>query len=277
MRSRMPTRSQTIIDAVRIFENAIYPPSGLTKTTAWLGIYQTLLWYEPVSGSALPHIIDSDKLRPASGRDAWVKPKIWQQRAKRIEDYIAASLGCPSHEVESKVDLLTKTPGYRGMQRQNTLGIAFAGLIKHVLEKFGSSSVSYEVEVLAASIFPDTPLPGRSAVPRLDVLAHREGIPRAIISAKHSVRHDRVNDVTSECPTYKQAFNLVYASQSDAPMKFYVVTNEYDPARLSKMIEDSCIDGVVHVHKEAVTKICGLNGRLEELIDLDDFVAYMSL
>lgn len=92
----------------------------------------------------------------------------------------------------------------------------------------------------------------------------------------YSVRHDRVNDVTSECPTYKQAFDLVYGSQSNAPMKFYVVTNEYDPARLSKMIDDHCIDGVVHVHKDAVTKVCGLNGRLEELIDLADFAAYMS-
>lgn len=180
----MPTRSQTIIDAIRIFENARYPPSGLTKTTAWLGIYQTLLWYEPITGGALPHIIDSDKLRPASGRDAWAKPKIWQQRAKRIEEHIAASIGCLPQEVESKVDLLMRTSGYRGMQRQNTLGIAFAGLIKHVLEKFGSSLMSYEVEVLAANIFPGTPLPGRSAIPRLDVLAHREGIPRAIISAK---------------------------------------------------------------------------------------------
>jgi hypothetical protein len=44
----MPSRAQTIRDAIEIFENANYP-TGLTPSTAWLGIYQTLLWYEPVN------------------------------------------------------------------------------------------------------------------------------------------------------------------------------------------------------------------------------------
>lgn len=59
----MPTREQTVADAIAIFENAEYP-LGLTPSTAWLGIYQALLWYEPVNWvgfSDLPHIIDADK------------------------------------------------------------------------------------------------------------------------------------------------------------------------------------------------------------------------
>jgi len=74
-------------DAIQVFENAEYP-SGLSAATAWLGIYQTLLWYEPVHWlefDDLPHII--------------------------------------------------KQPDYEGLQRQNTLGIAFVGLIKHVLDE----------------------------------------------------------------------------------------------------------------------------------------------
>ncbi len=44
----VPSREQTINDAVRIFGGANYP-SGLSKLSAWLGIYQSLLWYEPVN------------------------------------------------------------------------------------------------------------------------------------------------------------------------------------------------------------------------------------
>lgn len=64
----MPGRnSRAATDAIELFENAEYP-SGLSPETAWLGIYQVLLWYEPVALlvlSGLPHIIDADKLRPA--------------------------------------------------------------------------------------------------------------------------------------------------------------------------------------------------------------------
>ncbi|MBF8284314.1 MAG: hypothetical protein HW378_3229, partial [Anaerolineales bacterium] len=61
----MPSRTQTVKDACQIFEEAEYP-AGLTLDKAWLGIYQTLLWYEPVymfGIRALPHIIDANNLR----------------------------------------------------------------------------------------------------------------------------------------------------------------------------------------------------------------------
>ena len=38
----MPTRKQTVADAIEVFEHAVYP-SGLSAATSWLGIYQTLL------------------------------------------------------------------------------------------------------------------------------------------------------------------------------------------------------------------------------------------
>ncbi len=52
------------------------------------------------------------------------------------------------------------------------------------------------------------------------------------------------------------------------------ITNEYDPSRLTKMLNDSCIDGIVHVHKVGVVDVCRLNGRLVELIDLADFIHF---
>jgi hypothetical protein len=272
----MPTREQTIADAIRLFENATYP-SGLSATTAWLGIYQTLLWYEPVNWigfSDLPHIIDADKLRPSSPakRRTWKKPNAWQRRAQLLSEYLAQQLGCPVESMADQTDLLMKQPDYEGLQRQNTLGIAFAGVVKHVLERFGSGEVSYDTEVEAATIFPGITFPGRSVTPRIDILARRDDIPKVIISTKWSVRHDRLSDITNECPIYKAAYERIYRQARRDHLLYYVATNECDPSRLNKMLDDSCVDGVVHVHKAAVVDVCQLNDRLTRLMDLANLV-----
>ena len=138
----MPTTGKTVEDAVRIFSRAVYP-IGLTSQTAWLGIYQGLLWYEPVRlghYTSLPHIIDADKLRPSKSRRTKklpFKPSAWQKRAEAAERYIAEQLGCAANQVQGKVDQLMRMTAYRGLQRQNSLGIAFIGVVKHVLETFG--------------------------------------------------------------------------------------------------------------------------------------------
>ncbi len=165
-----------------------------------------------------------------------------------------------------------RCPGYEGMQRQNTLGIAFVGVIKHFLEKFGFRDVSYEIEVEASTIFSGITFPGRSRTPRIDLLVKRNNIPRVIISAKWSLRHDRLSDITNECPVYKAAYERIYRQARRDHLLYYVITNEYDPSRLNKILDDTCVDGVVHVHKAAVSEICGLNGRLTRLIDLVDFI-----
>lgn len=273
----MPTRDQTIADAIQVFEKAIYP-SGLSLKTAWLGIYQTLLWYEPVNWAGytdLPHIIDADKLRPASlaKKRKWTKPNAWQRRAQLVSEYLSQQLEYPVHELPSKMDLLMKQPDYTGMQRQNSLGTAFIGLGKHVLEKFGSGTVSYATEVEAVAVFPGITFPGRSGTPRIDLLVRHSNIPVAIISAKWSVRHDRLSDITNECPVYKAAYARIYRQERHAPpLLYYVLTNEYDPARLNKILDDSCVDGVVHVHKTAVVDVCRLDSRLMRLMDLVDLV-----
>ena len=271
----MPTREQTIADVIRILQGAEYP-SGLEAGTIWLGIYQALLWYEPVNWSRfneLPHIIDADKLRPA-GKHTWTSPKAWQKRAEALGEYLAQQLKCPVSSVSTKLDLLMKQPDYEGMQRQNSLGIAFAGAVKYALEQFGSPKLSYETEVEATTLFPGISVPGRSSTPRIDALARVDDIPRAIISAKWSMRHDRLSDITNECPVYKAAYERIYRQTRRDGLLYYVLTNEYDPSRLSKMLDDTCVDGVVHVHKAAVVDICKLNGRLTELVDLADFLAF---
>ncbi len=268
----MPTIGKTVEDALRIFSRAVYP-MGLTPQTAWLGIYQGLLWYEPVKlgpYTSLPHIIDADKLRPSKSRRTKrqpFKPSAWQKRAETVERYIAEQLGCAANQVQGKVDQLMRMTGYRGLQRQNSLGIACIGVIKHVLETFGSRQLTYDMEVNAASVFPGITMPGRSTSPSIDILIQKGGFPRAIVSAKWSLRHDRINDITNECPIYKAA-----SMRSRKPLAFYVVSNEFDPARLSKVLADDCIDGLAHVHKPLVTSVCQLNGRLDSMLDLSDLI-----
>jgi hypothetical protein len=276
----MPSRQQTIADAVNIFQKSSYPTS-LSAMSTWLGIYQTLLWYEPVNCvgyTTLPHIIDADKLRPTSiaKRDKQVHPNAWQRRAQDINAYLAQQMRCSTDDVDPKMDKLMRHPSYVGMQRQNTLGIAFAGLIKYVLEQFGSKSMLYDTEVQADAVFAGITFPGRSTTPRIDVLVKRNNIPCAVISAKWSVRHDRLNDLTNECPVYKSAYQRIFRQQGRSDLLYYVVTNEYDPARLTKMLDDSCIDGIVHIHKPGVISVCKLNGRLNMLMDLTDLIAATS-
>lgn len=256
--------------ALSLFQNATYP-NGLSGTNAWLGIYQVLLWYEPVAlegVSALPHIIDADKLRPPSYRPARHGVSAWQQRAQAVEQYLAYHLGCQPDQVQNHVDLLMRNPVYRGVQRQNPLGIAFPVLICHVLRTFGNNAVSYELEIPAQSIFPSIVVPGRSPNPKIDIVVRNQNHIRAIISCKWSLRHDRLNDISNECPTYKQA-----ASWTRTQIDYLVTTNEYDPARLNKLLADSCVDALIHVHKHLPTNICGLDSRLVKMLDLVDLIA----
>lgn len=272
----MPTRSVTISDAIRLFEN-LYYPTGLSASTAWLGIYQVLLWYEPVNWlgfTELPHIIDADKLRPSTigRRRRWLKSSVWQERSEAVSHYLAERLGTPVQNLPEVTDLLMKQPEYDGMQRHNTLGIAFVGLVRHILEQFGFSEVMYNLELNAGTVFPGITFPGRSSTPRIDLLGTREGIPKVIISAKWSLRHDRLSDITNECPIYKAAYERIYRGERRDHLPYYVVTNEFDPSRLLKVLNDTCVDGVVHVHKPAIVEVCKLDGRLDRLIDLADFV-----
>jgi hypothetical protein len=255
--------------ALTCFQNAKYP-DGLNGISAWLGIYQVLLWYEKIGLegiSYLPHIIDADKLRPPSYRSSKPGVSVWQQRALATDKYLAQTLNCQPEEVRGNVDLLMNNPVYRGVQRQNPLGIAFPALVCYILSTFGNSSVSYELEVPAQSVFPGIIVPGRSKNPRIDIVVRNQNHTKAVISCKWSLRHDRLNDISNECPAYKQA-----ASWTRTNIEYYVITNEYDPARLNKLLSDSCVDALVHVHKYLPINVCGLNSRLVNMLDLVDLI-----
>src|SRR6185503_3247280 len=118
----MPTRGQTIDEAIKLFTGAQYPNGQISKDDAWVGIYQVLLWYESVATAgftSLPHIIDADKLRlskyksaQAASKNKSVAVRIWQTRAKAVEDHIANHLGISADKVETVVDQLLMSPAF---------------------------------------------------------------------------------------------------------------------------------------------------------------------
>lgn len=261
----MPTRQQTVETVTRLFEGALFPGGNATPVSAWAGIYQCLLWYEqlaaPVDGHPrLPHIIDANRL---------TKPSNWQRRAIKVEEYLAHQWAIPKAQVGDRVDQLMKLPNYAGLQRHNILGAAFAALMKITLQRLGNQNpqLSYELEVPGANAFPGIKIPTRSEKPSIDILVRKAGKNIGIISTKWSYRHDRVDDLTTECRAYKGA-----ASYTDTKLFYYIATNEFDPARTDKLIGDKCVDRVIHVHKELVTGVCQLNGRLRNLWDLADLL-----
>ncbi len=265
----MPTRQQTLTAVTQIFQTAVFPGGQPTAISAWAGIYQALLWYEPVTTipgrTGLPHIIDANRLTPPLGASG--QPRVWQTRAMNVQDYLAQAWGVEQNQAQTMVDRLMGLAAYEGLQRHNILGSAFAGLVKLVLEHFGNTNIAYELEVSGDQAFPGVQLPTRTGEPYIDILARKQGRNIGIISTKWSIRHDRINDLTSECRAYKGA-----ARFTDTNIFYYVATNEFDPARTEKLLADKCIDGVVHVHKHLVTGVCNLDGCLRNLLDLSDLI-----
>jgi hypothetical protein len=266
----MPTRQQTIEAATQLFDSALFSGGKANLHSAWAGIYQSLLWYEVLPNAilghaSLPHIIDANRLTKIQNRG----PSVWQRHAINVEDYLSQKWAIPAERIGDKVDLLMKSPLYAGLQRHNILGAAFAALVRLTLQRFGIQDprVTYELEVPGADAFPGIQIPTRSENPSIDILVRKAGKSIGIISTKWSYRHDRVDDLTTECRAYKNA-----AAYTDTKLFYYVATNEFDPARTDKLIGDKCVDRVIHVHKELVTSVCKLNGRLKNLWDLSDLL-----
>lgn len=248
---------------VGAFDTALYPGGGpVTLETAWLGIYQTLWWFE----HGVLHIREANDLK---------KP-IWRARARRVEQYIADAMDIEADELESHVDRMMLLPRWAGMQRNNPLGHGLRIILSELLERFGNPLFAYPEESLATLWFPGIEMPGRSSRPSVDVAAVRttNSRPKAIMSCKWSYKHDRISDPTNECQQYKSAA----VQQQLMDLKMYVVTSEMSVTRLDKVLNQPCIDGLVHVHLKAVEQAEEPSDEMYRaiesgrLMDLTDFV-----
>jgi len=167
--------------------------------------------------------------------------------------------------------MLMRHPVHVGKQRHNILGNAFRHMVAHSLGKLCSGQRVYREEVDATTIFQRVELVGRTAKPQIDIVELQPsspGTPEALISCKWMFRHERLNDLTVEARAYRSA--AVQNQMPEAP--FYVVTTEFDPARLVKLLNDRHIDGVFHVHRTLVVDVLGLDGRVTGLRDITDLV-----
>jgi hypothetical protein len=258
-----PTDRELIIGE---FDAAVYPSGSPCLTEAALGIYQVLLWYDPVAH--VLHVNESNELQ---------KPA-WAKRARDGEAYLAERLGVPPAVLPRLVDRMMQLPRWQEpeggpMQRNNPLGNGLRTLVAEVLTRFTQpSSLAYEEEVDATQCFPGIYMPGRSRTPKMDIMAGVGRRPRAIISCKWSIRHDRISDPTNECTTYKAAATM----QQLPELGYYVVTNEFSVARLEKVLSQPCVDGLVHVHAPLLRAMVG--GKADAVVehskfyDLVDFV-----
>lgn len=262
---------------VGAFDTALYPGGGpVTLETAWLGIYQTLWWYhqvkheDDVTGSITlgPNVLH---VREANDLE---KP-IWQKRAGALESYIASTMGIRADELAAHVDRMMLLPRWRRTkQRNNPLGNGLRMILSELLERYGDPRFEYPEEKNANLWFPGIEMPGRSKTPKMDVgVINKAGNrPRAILSCKWSIRHDRISDPTNECVQYKRAA----VQQQIMDLQYFVFTNELSVQRLDKILNQPCVDGLIHVHLPSVETIespsslmkqAAASGRLFDLVD----------
>lgn len=214
-----------------------------TADDIWVAFYRLLLDY----AHGVPRITDSNRL----------KRGIWRKRAQQVEQALAAAMHCQAEQVANRLDVFMRHLYPPGTQRMNPIGIAFACAVVHLIQRFSAGSYEWKMEArIGVDVFPNLTGFRRKSV---DIVAFRWSNPFAVISTKWGIRHDRVRDPQEEADTYKR----------EVPsLKFLVVTNEFDSARLQKLLTYPTIDGVFHVRRELVWKAYG--GITDELADLKD-------
>ena len=235
----MPSR-QEYADVAR----QVLAPHWMDASTVWRGLYQLLMWFD----HGVPHIMDGDKL--ARGK--------WRERAEAVHAALAKEFQCAADEVPNKVDLLLKSSIFsKPPQRQNPLGIGFVSSLFVLLEHFSPEDYRFlPEEAIGKTVFQGIREAPRSAP---DIVVVRGDREIAVISAKWSLRHDRLKDLKDECNYFKTLMGS---------LKFYAVTNEYNPARLTKVLEDYRIDGLFHPCRTLVVDVAQVDGRLARLMDL---------
>lgn len=243
----MPTREQIMAFVRQLFDQWIR-----TADDIWLAFYRLLLDY--VHG--VPRITDSNRL----------KRGIWRGRAEQVEQALAAAMQCKTREVPKRLDVFMRQLYPPGMQRMNPVGIAFACAVVYLIQHFSTGGRNYKWKIeakIGIDVFPNLTDFRRKSV---DIVALRRGDPFAVISSKWGIRRDRIRDPQEEADTYKREVPL---------LKFFVVTNEFDSARLQKLLTYPTIDGVFHVRRDLVWQV--YSGMPNELADLKDLAELFAL
>lgn len=159
----------------------------------------------------------------------------WRRMTQRIRELIA---------VENK--------------RKNLVGEGFEDVLGAVIQAFDAAST---LDVQARCLLPDVPGFANTRVGdkpnKVDVaIVRRSDQRRTIVTAKWSIRADREKQFTAEFSSYLTA-------KSDLrPFDYVLLTNEFDPARLSRACEVSAgnspmFSSVVHISPSALRAVYG--------------------
>lgn len=237
----MPSRAEIYEFVRRQLDNWIR-----TSDDIWVAIYRLLLDY----AHGVPRITDANRLRRG----------IWRERAKMVESALATAMQCRTEDVKSHLDVFMSQLYPSGTQRMNPVGIAFACAIVYLIHRFAPGRYDLKMEAqIGVDVFPRLRGFRRKSV---DIVAFRQGQLFAVVSSKWGIRHDRVRDPQEEADRYKREVPT---------LRFFVVTNEFDSARLRKVLTYPTIDGVFHVKHDLVSHVYGgLPGGLANLKDLTD-------
>jgi len=244
----MPTHEEIMAFVRQLLDRWIRTPADI-----WIAIYCLLLNYE----HGVPRITDSNRLKSGA----------WRERALQVEQALTEALQCKPPTLEKQLDVLMRELYPPGVQRMNPIGIAFACAIVYLVQCFSPGQYEWKMEAkIGVDVFPNLTSFRRRSV---DIVAFQQGTPStitAVISSKWGIRHDRVRDIQEEADTYKQQV---------PSLKFFVVTNEFDTARLQKVLTYPTIDGVFHVRRDLVWQIHGeVTDELANLRDLTELFSF---
>ncbi len=241
----MPTREQIMAFVMQLLDEW-----AVTLGTIWVCVYRLLLDY----AHGVPRITDSNRLRRG----------LWRDRAKQIETALAAAMQCETSEVQDHLNVLMRRMYPPGTQKMNPVGIAFACALVYLIQRFAPRDYDWKMEArIGLDVFPGLKGFRRRAA---DIVAFRGGGPFAVVSSKWGIRHDRVRDLHEEADAYKS---------EEPSLKFVVVTNEFDSARLDKVLTYPSIDGVFHVRRDLVWQAHG--GMTEQLAGLRDLTELLEV
>lgn len=232
-------------DIERYIYNYIYirTRKNLQKQDAWKIIYELLLWCVTVKGENIPHIVEVNELN---------RSRIWFERAIHARSYISQELGVKDSDLCAVIDMLIKGLKLTNKQRQNYLGKGFSASLKILLKILLNIDSKKELSYSSIKGLEDI---GRGKVD----LALPPPNYQVLVSTKWSLRHDRLRDLINEATECKR---------KRPDIIFLVVTNEYQKARLSRVIECEYVDAVYHVHKPLLIAL-GLDppNSLKDLVD----------
>ena len=193
--------------------------------------------------------------------------------ATMVGDHLAQALGIERATLGDHVGLFFREPDISPLQPNNLKGHAFRSVVCATLERFGDPDLLLTEEDRIRDLFPGWDFGNRSDDARVDITARRGGRVVALVSARWTYRHDRV-DMIDEARAYLPA-----ARNANRNAVFYGVTAEIGTARLHKVINETApvhpnaaIDHLVHLNPLLPGKLIGNNGPLGHLMSLADFV-----